>query len=308
MYSDISVCLLVFNHAHVLGDVIQSIQKQTFVNFELIISDDNSTDNSYDVIKRFAERDKRIIPIRTPKNLGMAGNANYAFSFAKNDLVALLHHDDILNENTFEEWTKCILSDENIAFVFNDYKTKESSSTNYYLNNRLNPSNPGRYFLKNILLRQWGCPIRGTALINKKYFDMAGGFNEKFGMLADVDLWMRLSSKWDVGYVNKVLIKVLQERPVNYPNDYTDFSWNRFILLFDIHSSNINVKNYPGSINYFVKRIAFIIKVNFEIVKWHIYALVKINSSIIKSYPEKGYRSEFFITKIIRYIIVFIIH
>lgn len=304
----ISVCLLVYNHEHVLSKVINSILAQTFRDFELIISDDNSNDNSFGIIKNFAEIDRRIIPIKTPRNLGMAGNANYSFNYTKNDLVALLHHDDILNENIFEEWTKCISSDENIAFVFNDYKTKESESTNNYLNNKLSYKNNGKVFLKNILLKQWGCPIRGTALIRKKCFYEVGGMNEKFGIIADVDLWMRLSSKWDVGYVNKVLIKVLQERPVNYPNDYTDFSWNRFILLFDIHSSNINVKNYPGSINYFVKRIAFIIKVNFEIVKWHIHALVKINSSIIKSYPEKGYRSEFFITKIIRYIIVFIIH
>ena len=69
----------------------------------------------------------------------------------------------------------------------------------------------GKWFLKKELLIRFGCYVRGTAIFRKKYFDEVGGMNEKFGMLADVDLWMRLAAKWDVGYVNKPLIEVIQE-------------------------------------------------------------------------------------------------
>ena len=47
--------------------------------------------------------------------------------------------------------------------------------------------------------------------------------NERFGMLADVDLWMRLAAKYDVGYVDKPLMEVLQDRRENYPKDYKEF-------------------------------------------------------------------------------------
>jgi glycosyltransferase involved in cell wall biosynthesis len=295
----ISVCLLVYNHAYLLTDVINSILNQTFTDFELIVSDDCSTDDSYKKIIEAAARDNRIIPIRTSNNLGMANNANFAISKASRKFIALLHHDDILNENTFQEWTRCILSDEKIAFVFNDYKTKESESTNNYLKNRLSYKNNGRAFLKNILLKQWGCPVRGTALTRKKYFDEIGGMNEKFGMLADIDLWMRLSSKYYVGYVNLPLIEVLENRPENYPKDYTQFSWNRIFLLFDIHSNNINRNNYPNYLQYIFKRFIFRNKVSFEIIKWHIYALVKSKKNIITSYPSKC-EYELFYSKIIQ--------
>lgn len=299
----LTACLLVYNHSHILDKVIDSILRQTYSNFELIISDDNSTDNSYEIAKSYEKIDKRIKVIRTPQNLGMAGNANLAIAKANSKWVALLHHDDIISNDCFEMWLSVGNLYPNIGFVFNDYKTDKSDSTNYYLKDRLKSINKGEYLLKNILLKQWGCPVRGTALIRKKYFDEVGGMNERFGMLADVDLWMRLASKYDVGYVNLPLIEVLENRPENYPKDYTEFSWNRIFLLFDIHSSNINRNNYPNYLQYIFKRFIFRNKVSFEIIKWHGYALIRKKSFIIKSYSFNNNKYEFFYSSIFRFII-----
>lgn len=299
----LTACLLVYNHAHLLQKVIENILNQTFKDFNLIICDDCSTDNSYEIAKSFENIDLRIRVIKTPKNLGMAGNANYAISFAKSEYVALLHHDDILSNNAFEKWLECIEKDENIAFVFNDYKTAKSESTNYYINKNLNLVNSGNYILKKFLLKRWGCPVRGTALIRKKYFDEVGGMDEKFGMLADVDLWMRLASKYDVGYVHLPLIEVLVNRPENYPKDYTEFSWKRIFLLFDIHSSNINRVNYPNYFHYLLKRLIFRNKVSFEIIKWHVYAIVRNKYFIIKNFSFNYNNYEFFYSRLIRKIV-----
>jgi glycosyltransferase involved in cell wall biosynthesis len=283
-----SVCLLVYNHEHVLENTINSIINQSFRNFELIISDDNSTDASFEIILNFAKKDPRIIPLQTTKNLGMAGNANYAISYAKNDYIVLLHHDDMLQEVAFAEWLKCIESNERTAFVFNDYKTKvEKTKKELQISKTFKPQMEGKDFLKNYLLKYWACPVRGTAFIRKKCFDEVGGMDERFGMLADVDLWMRLASKYDVGYVNSPLIEVFENRPENYPKDYTEFSWNRIFLLFDIHSININRNNYPNYLQFIFKRFIFSNKVSFEIIKWQIYALVKSKMNIITSYPGK---------------------
>lgn len=299
---DLTACLLVYNHAHLLPQVLSSILKQTYKDFSLVISDDCSTDNSYEIAKSFERTDIRIKVIKTDRNMGMAANANYAMSFTQSKYIALLHHDDILSEYAFEEWIKCIESNEQIGFVFNDYSTDKTESSNYYLNNRLKYINTGSYFLKRILLKQWGSPVRGTALIRKKSFNHIGGIDEKFGMLADVDLWMRLASGYDVGYVNKPLIKVLENRPDNYPKDYTDFSWKRIFILFEIHANNINRDNFPDFLIYTLKRFIFRNKVSFEIIKWHIYAFVKRKKQILISFPEKC-EHEYFYSKVIRSII-----
>ena len=299
----LTACLLVYNHAHLISKVIQSILDQTYSNFVIVISDDCSTDNSYETAKSFEKIDTRVKVFKTQRNLGMAGNANYAINLAKSEYIALLHHDDILNKNTFEEWIKCIKTDDKIAFVFNDYKTVYSDSTNSSINKKLKNNNSGVYILKNYLLNSWGCPIRGTALIRKEYFDEIGGIDEKYGMLADVDLWMRLSSKWDVGYVNKPLIEVLQQRPDDYPKEYVDFSWKRFFILFDIHSNNINRNNFPNYYKYIFKRCIFRIKVSYEITKWHLYALLRKKNNIINSYTFNSNNYEYFYSRIFRYVI-----
>ena len=231
----------------------------------------------------------------------MAGNANYAIQNANYEFIALLHHDDILREDTFTEWIKSIDTNKKVAFVFNEYKTKvQKTKKELSIIKRFSPVIEGKYFLKTFLLKYWGCPVRGTALIRKEYFNESGGMNENFGMIADIDLWMRLSAKWDVGYVSKALIEVLQERPENYPKDYTEFSWKRMFILFDIHSNHINRNNFPNDFYYIYRRIVFRNKVSFEIIKWHIYALTRKKYSIIQSFGFDSNGYEYFYSKLIR--------
>lgn len=303
-HSKLTATLLVFNHAHIITKVINSITSQTYKEFELIISDDNSNDDSYNKCINFAVKDNRIKVIKTPRNMGMAGNANFAISQTHSDWIALLHHDDILDSKCFEEWLSICEKDDTIGFVFNEYLDNNTfKKKNIKIKKSFRSKMSGKKFLKKHLLRYWGCPVRGTALIRKKYFDEIGGMNENFGLLADIDLWMRLSAKWDVGYIHKPLIEVLQERPKDYPNDYTEFSWKRLFILFDIHSSNINRNNYANYFYYIFKRFIFRNKVSFEIIKWQVYSLIKKRKDILINYPRDGYIFELWYSKFLYLII-----
>ncbi len=146
--NSISVCLLCYNHAHLLNDVITSIINQSFKDFELIISDDNSTDNTWNVINGFAQKYDFIKCYKTPSNLGMAGNTNFSVSKAKYDLIALLHHDDILMNNLFEKWIEIISKSEKIGFVFNDYLIDGISASDYRITKKFKEVMNGKWFLK----------------------------------------------------------------------------------------------------------------------------------------------------------------
>ena len=294
----LSVCLLVYNHGHSLDKVITSILEQTISSFEFVISDDCSTDNSWHIIEKYALLFKNIKALKTSKNLGMAANANFAISHATGKYVALLHHDDDLTPLLLEKWLKVIKLSEKIAFVFCEYKLENGLLYHKKMGYKFMAKMNGKMFLNKYLLKYWGCPVRGTTLIRKKYFDEIGGFYEKFGMLADVDLWMRLSSKWEVGYVNEPLIEVRQERPESYPKIYKDFSWERRFILFDIHSSNINRDNYPNYFKFIIKRFVFRNRVSIEIIKWLIYGIIKGKAFIIKSFPSCGHKDEIIFSKI----------
>jgi glycosyltransferase involved in cell wall biosynthesis len=201
---EISVCLLVYNHAPRLAETIESILNQSVGGFELLISDDCSTDDSWRIIQAFAERHLEVKAIQTPRNLGMCGNANYSVSQTRRPYIALLHHDDLYRQDLLEKWLDVMKRHEDVSFVFNDYYMGESRTPCSKTEGRTFPENSrGGYFLEKVMLARWASSVRGTAMIRRSCWDAVAGLREDFGMLADVDLWMRLSARWNVGYVNQ---------------------------------------------------------------------------------------------------------
>jgi glycosyltransferase involved in cell wall biosynthesis len=237
---EVSICLLVYNRAHTLPDVLESALAQDFRSFELLVSDDCSTDRSWEIISDFSRRDCRIRALRTPQNLGMAGNANFAVAQTRGRYIALLHHDDLVSPKLLTRWTDVATRHPNIAVVSCAYRVREQhgslDGTLHF--HQFSEHNDGGTVLTRRLFGQWGCPIRGTALVRKACWDQVGGMRERFGMLADVDLWMRLAARWDLGYVADPLITVRHDRPDSYPIAYTHFDWRRFRLLYEIHATN----------------------------------------------------------------------
>lgn len=271
----ISVCLLTYNHAHILESTIRSVLDQSVTGFELIISDDCSTDGTWEVITRLAQQDSRIRPLRTPRNLQMAGNANFAVSHSTRPYVALLHHDDIYRNDLLEKWGQAIDGDDDVTFVFNPYGLENQADPPAEM---LPPSSfDGQWFLTTKLLPRWGCLVRGTAMIRRTSWDAVGGMRPEFSLLADVDLWMRLSRTGKVGYVPEPLITVRQDRPEDYPESYKGgtWSWPRQRILCEIHATNRLETLDRTTLGGFARWQYFRLRLARETAKWLTYAVVK---------------------------------
>jgi glycosyltransferase involved in cell wall biosynthesis len=89
-----SILLPTYNGADVVGDTIKSILSQSFTDYEIIIHDDVSKDNTEEIVKSF--KDQRIIFFRNEKNLGYPGNLEEARKKATGDIIYLMGQDDIL--------------------------------------------------------------------------------------------------------------------------------------------------------------------------------------------------------------------
>ena len=100
MKPSISVLMPVFNAKPYLSDAIKSILDQTYVDFELILLDDCSTDGSEDVIKSF--KDNRIVYHKNEINAGLANNLNTGLKMAKGEFIARMDADDISLSNRFK--------------------------------------------------------------------------------------------------------------------------------------------------------------------------------------------------------------
>ncbi len=90
----VSIIMPVYNAEEYLDSSISSILKQTFKNFEFIIIDDASTDNSLKIIKKYSKIDKRIKIIRNKKNLGLNASINKGFEIARGRYIARMDADD----------------------------------------------------------------------------------------------------------------------------------------------------------------------------------------------------------------------
>jgi glycosyltransferase involved in cell wall biosynthesis len=98
----ISLIIPTYNRAHLITETIESVKKQTYTNWELIIVDDGSTDNTEEVIKSYISSDPRIFFYRRPSNRAKGANAcrNFGFEKAKGEYIKWVDSDDLLDEKS----------------------------------------------------------------------------------------------------------------------------------------------------------------------------------------------------------------
>ena len=164
----------------------------------------------------------------------------------------------------------------------------------------------GNWLLTKYLFKYWGCCVRGTAMIRRDSWNAVGGMKEEFGMLADIDLWMRFAMRWKVGYVDEPVITVRHDRPSNYPEAYKEnnWSWKRRNILYQIHIENRisywNITTLVGCIRW----IFFRLKLSIETAKWLIYAVIRKKNYMITTSDESVTKYDLFPLRIFRCILI----
>ena len=106
----------IFNNEKSLNSAIESILNQSYKDFEFIIVDDGSRDNSLDIVKLYAKKDKRIKIIKNSINLGLAKSLNRAIQYSQGIFIARQDGDDISLPNRLEEQIKFLKKNPEYAF------------------------------------------------------------------------------------------------------------------------------------------------------------------------------------------------
>lgn len=117
----VSIITPTFNSAKYIAETIQSVQNQTYSNWEMIIVDDASSDETITVIEKVQENDSRIILVRQKKNVGPAITRNKGIQKASGKFMTFLDADDIWFEDFIENSVKTI-QETGISFVFSSYR------------------------------------------------------------------------------------------------------------------------------------------------------------------------------------------
>ncbi|NHN25620.1 glycosyltransferase family 2 protein [Flavobacterium jejuense] len=117
----VSIITPTFNSANFIAETIQSVQKQTYQNWEMILVDDGSSDKTEEIILSIIEKDKRIQFYKLNQNSGPAVARNAGIEKAKGVYMTFLDADDIWFPN-FIEKSICTINETKIPFVFSSYK------------------------------------------------------------------------------------------------------------------------------------------------------------------------------------------
>ncbi|MFJ9174600.1 glycosyltransferase family 2 protein [Streptomyces sp. NPDC102360] len=103
----LSIGLPVYNGEEYLAESLDALLGQTYEDFELVITDNASTDGTEDICRRYAEQDARIRYIRLPRNIGAAPNHNYVFTQCHGELFKWASHDDLYARDLLR---RCVLA------------------------------------------------------------------------------------------------------------------------------------------------------------------------------------------------------
>ena len=211
MRPKVSVVLTAYNRDSVLASTIEGILGQTYEDFELIISDDCSSDNTQDICRKYQECDRRIRYQRNERNLRMPGNLNAGIRVATGEYIANVHDGDIYHTTLLHQWVRALDACPKAGFVFNAYRALDADGNERKIYREpLPPCSPGSVVLEEIFFKRWrfDSPVWGTVMARRSAYQKVGLFEERFGFCSDVDMWMRIAECFHVAYVNEPLISL----------------------------------------------------------------------------------------------------
>lgn len=240
----ISVIIPLYNKEQFIEATLFSVLNQTFSDFEIIIINDGSTDNSVSIIN---DLDDKRITLYTTKNKGVSHARNYGISKSNSDLIALLDADDLWDSNHLD----------NLYSLYTSFPKCGLYATAYYkrffngkkMNTHFNGVSKDHFgVIDDYFLASTIDSIAWTSavMIPKQTFVNMGGFNEEMRSGQDTDLWVRIALKHKVAFsavasAHKIILD---------PQLHLSYSSNRMdrMKLFenfkDVDASNTSFKKY----------------------------------------------------------------
>ncbi len=201
----ISVILPVYNSQEFISQSINSVLNQTYKNFELIIIDDGSTDNSKEICKKLSKKDERIIFIDN-LHKGLTISLNKALEIAKGKFIARQDADDVSLPERFEKQVSWFLKNEKRVLCGTNCKILYKN--NVYKNNKsLKFTNSG--ITKK--LKYSNCFVHSSTMFLRNSAQILGNYDENLEFAQDYDLWWKLTTLGEVGNLNEKLL-VLRNR------------------------------------------------------------------------------------------------
>ena len=201
----VSVVLTCYNGARWISVAIESILAQTYKNFELVVIDDGSTDNSKEIVSSYL-CDERVRYIYQ-ENRGFSAAVNRGIKESRGDLIGFIGQDDLWLQNKLELQVEYLYNHKYVDLVHSSYYAIDTQGRIIGIRTVEIPNvSSKREFIEKLFLRNFiGFE---TVLVKRQCFDKGGFFDERMVGFSDHDMWLRISGNFNIeGYIDMPLVK-----------------------------------------------------------------------------------------------------
>jgi len=222
----VSVIIPTFNRAHLIGRAIKSVLNQTYQDFEIIVVDDGSTDNTQEIVKGF--RDKRIRYIRHKKNTGAAAARNSGISASFGKYIGFQDSDDKWLPEKLEKQIKVMDGSlSKIGYVYSDmWHVHRTGRKQYWPSPTIVEGKIVNEHSLDYQVFQLGIV---AILIKRECFEKVGIFDERFPRLIDLEFFIRLAKQFDSYHIKEPLVQFYETNGIS--SNEENHSIARILLL-----------------------------------------------------------------------------
>lgn len=200
----VSIIIPTLNRGELLMQTLKSVFRQSYKNFEIIVIDDCSTDNTALQLQSFFKKEN-FVYLRKKIGQNISRSRNFGIKIAEGDLIAFLDSDDLWLPKKLEKQIAHFKKNPGTALVYSDgitfYDDKKHAPHRYILGK----PHSGKIFHK--LYHQGNCIPTSSILAKKEVFEKAGIFDENLTVNEDVDLLLRIAHKYEIDFISEPLIK-----------------------------------------------------------------------------------------------------
>lgn len=200
----VSIILPTYNRGNIIPKAIVSVLRQSYTNFELLIIDDGSTDQTEQVVESY--NDKRICYYRMQENGGQSKARNCGMQMAKYDYVAFEDSDDLWRPEKLEAQMNAIMNAaSDVGMVYHKFRYDLGEGRSMTLPDHKIPleNKSGDIYRQLLWDNLVGMP---TVLIKKECVEAVGGMDESLHCLEDYDFALRIAKKYKAIFLDEIYV------------------------------------------------------------------------------------------------------
>lgn len=201
----VSILMASYNHARFIAQAIDSVLGQDYADWELIIADDASSDDTLEVLAQYHDPRIRVFPFSVNRQHHMR---NFARQQARGEYLAILNSDDLMLSGRLTAQVGYLDNNPQVAAVFTrvDFMDADGAPVSgHWMGDVFSAPNRSRHAWLEHFFRRGNCLCLPSVMMRRTAFDEVGGFDPTLVQLSDFDLWIRLALRWELWILPQTL-------------------------------------------------------------------------------------------------------